>query len=67
MKQLLFALIELKSKNIVHRDIKPDNIMVRKTSEGNEEFVLIDFGLAEKLDDGLKIHIKCGTPGYISP
>ncbi len=35
MKQLLYALIELKNKNVIHRDIKPDNIMVRKNSEGD--------------------------------
>jgi serine/threonine protein kinase len=47
MKQLLEALIELKSKGIVHRDIKPANIMIRVDEKtGEEECVLIDFGLA---------------------
>jgi len=30
MKNLLYGLKEMKASNIVHRDIKPDNIMVRK-------------------------------------
>lgn len=44
IKPLIYSLAQLHKKDLLHRDIKPQNIMLRKTY--NEEFVLIDFGLA---------------------
>lgn len=68
MKHLLTALIELKSKGIVHRDIKPSNIMMRfNPKTGEEECVLIDFGLATEEDATPYLLVRCGTPGYMSP
>lgn len=46
-RTLLVALAEIEKANMVHRDIKPDNIMI-----GNEDrVVLIDFGIARHLDE----------------
>jgi eukaryotic-like serine/threonine-protein kinase len=60
------ALSEAHANNIIHRDIKPDNIML--TKEGRIK--LADLGLAKKLDDNLSSTISgsaLGTPNYISP
>jgi len=50
---------------VIHRDIKPDNIMINH----NEEAVLIDFGVSViiegKEDDSLKSVI--GTQAYYAP
>lgn len=46
MKKMLEALFELKQKNVVHRDIKLENIVLRR----NGLPVLIDFGLAADID-----------------
>ena len=54
------------SQNIVHRDIKPDNVIVDRQGEPQ----LLDFGLAKKLDDSAAQTIDgtvLGTPAYMSP
>ncbi|HET9993564.1 MAG TPA: serine/threonine-protein kinase, partial [Kofleriaceae bacterium] len=43
---------------LVHRDIKPDNIVV-----GHDRARVLDFGLAAAVDDGA----RAGTPGYMAP
>ena len=53
-------------KNIIHRDIKPDNIMMDE--DGNVK--LADLGIAKQLDseDSLTLTgFALGTPDYISP
>ncbi|XP_038130209.1 serine/threonine-protein kinase PAK 3-like isoform X2 [Cyprinodon tularosa] len=45
LKQLVKAAIHLKNKNIFHRDIKLDNILI-KTDSGKPQIYLKDFGLS---------------------
>lgn len=69
-RQLLEAVSELQRKKVVHRDIKPGNIMF-KYAESNtcrNEIKLIDFGLATQVNgSGYNLFSICGTPGYIAP
>lgn len=62
--KLLSILKYLNSMNIVHRDIKLENLML--TSVSNDiDFKLIDFGLASEISKNLTL--KCGSPGYVAP
>jgi len=60
---ILDALAYLASRGIMHRDLKPDNILVDK----GDKIKIVDFGLATYIDLPEYIFKKCGTPGYIAP
>lgn len=55
--------------NLVHRDIKLDNILINKISENEYDVKIADFGLAIKLPENGTATLTevCGTPSYIAP
>ena len=68
LHDLLQGFKELISKVIIHRGIKPDNILCNM--ENNElTFKLADFGFARIVDNYLEEYMKSfkGTPMYASP
>ncbi len=61
MDGLMNALEYVHNKNTLHRDIKPDNVIIDK----NGSVVLIDFGSARQFTEGNTItHTSMITPGY---
>lgn len=55
-------------KNLVHRDIKLDNILISKIEDEDKFNVKLgDFGLTTFLKDGEKLNKICGSPSYIAP
>lgn len=54
---------------LVHRDVKPANIMVERTQEGRWKPYVLDFGLARELaaPSLTTTGLVMGTPAYMSP
>lgn len=65
-KQICRGLLFAHSKGVIHRDIKPQNILVSKE---NDNCLITDFGIARiKRDERLTIVGRAvGTPEYMSP
>lgn len=69
LDQLLIALEQVHAAGLVHRDVKPANLLLRATGTGTLQVLLSDFGLAIGADDAhLTQHgTVVGTPGYLAP
>ena len=66
LRQIASALSAVHGQGVLHRDLKPGNIMLRKDGS----IALIDFGLAKKAKLDSEITDKgeiFGTPYYMSP
>ncbi|MBS3030178.1 MAG: protein kinase [Dolichospermum sp. DET50] len=62
IRQIGAALQVVHNNGLLHRDVKPDNIILR---QGTQEVVLIDFGIAREFNNGVKqTHTGLVSEGY---
>src|SRR5690606_27045508 len=74
LRHVLRGLAHAHNVEIVHRDIKPDNIMLIQR-DGDRNFArILDFGIAKLRDEESKsaqsltqVGMAVGTPSYLSP
>jgi serine/threonine-protein kinase len=74
VRDALASLGEAHGKGVIHRDLKPDNLLLVRGPDGDERCKVLDFGIAkvltrEKGVDALETQAGTvfGTPRYMSP
>lgn len=67
LRQVCKGLHAAHQAGIVHRDIKPDNIMLVQREKQRDFVKVVDFGIAALLSEGDENRPRAGTPTYIAP
>lgn len=69
LDQTLQALEAVHAAGIVHRDVKPANLLLEPTGAGRPHVRLTDFGIAAPVDEPrmTRASMAIGTPGYMAP
>src|SRR5690606_39769924 len=67
--QLFAALSAAHDAGVVHRDLQPDNIIVRRLADDRLEIKVLDFGIAKSLSSATAISTSPGqgTPLWTAP
>jgi serine/threonine protein kinase len=63
--QLLSSLKTMHERDVVHRDIKTENVILVDIER--DDVKLVDFGLATQEWDKESMVRRCGSPGYVAP
>ena len=61
--QIAMGLRYIHSQNIIHRDVKLDNILLDESNRCK----ICDFGVSRQIDPEELINEQCGTPAYLAP
>ncbi|MEV6480561.1 serine/threonine-protein kinase [Streptomyces sp. NPDC051576] len=69
LDQLLSGLAAVHAEGVVHRDVKPANLLLEATGTARPRLRLSDFGIAMRLGEArlTETNLVVGTPGYLAP
>ncbi|XP_008294636.1 serine/threonine kinase 17a like [Stegastes partitus] len=65
-KQILTGVAFLHRNNVVHLDLKPQNILLTSASPLGD-IRIVDFGLSRRMDNITEVREILGTPEYVAP
>eukprot|EP00928_Gymnodinium_smaydae_P061466 TRINITY_DN4552_c0_g2_i1.p1 TRINITY_DN4552_c0_g2~~TRINITY_DN4552_c0_g2_i1.p1 ORF type:complete len:656 (-),score=52.63 TRINITY_DN4552_c0_g2_i1:374-2278(-) len=63
MEHLLLALVHIHEVGIIHRDVKPENVLLAYDGRA----VLVDFGVSVHVSETERMLGRCGSPGWVAP
>ncbi len=69
-RQIAAALGEAHGKHVIHRDLKPGNIMLIEAPDGRDHVKVLDFGIGKAIGEttaSSPVSSVVGTPHYASP
>ncbi|KAL5003975.1 hypothetical protein ScPMuIL_017431 [Solemya velum] len=66
VRDMLVAVKYLHENGVVHRDMKPENLLYENPSS-DSKLKVADFGLSKIIEHEVQMNTVCGTPGYCAP
>lgn len=67
LQQLTSALKILWENNLIHRDLKPQNLLLQQDASGQLVLKIADFGFARYVEPSDLAETLCGSPLYMAP
>lgn len=65
--QTAYAVQVLHDHAIVHRDVKPSNLLLGRDERGGPRVLVTDLGMAKSLAEASGLTVTAGTPAYMAP
>ncbi|XP_021568477.1 LOW QUALITY PROTEIN: striated muscle preferentially expressed protein kinase [Carlito syrichta] len=67
MQQVLEGICYLHQSQVLHLDVKPENLLIWDGAGGEEQVRICDFGNAQELTPGEPQYCQYGTPEFVAP